>query len=144
MISSTEIKSLALGFGADRCGIANVERFTGAPEGFHPEDIYSKCKSVVVFLKRMPAEAINAENPVVYSHSAHMLYDLLDRIGIKLCLPSQLHVVPRCVPGSCTGRRDGKSETMQGAILYSSFQRLGHLCLCKMPADMLVQKRQNS
>ena len=97
MLSSTEIKSLALGFGADRCGIANVERFTGAPKGFHPEDIYSKCKSVVVFLKRMPAEAINAENPVVYSHSAHMLYDLLDRIGIKLCLAMEkegIHAVP--------------------------------------------------
>jgi epoxyqueuosine reductase len=86
MLTSVEIKSKVLSLGADRCGIASVERYQKAPKGFHPEDIYGKCKSVVVFLKKMPADAINAENPVVYSHSAHTLYNLLDIIGINLCL----------------------------------------------------------
>lgn len=86
ILTSNEIKSITLSLGADQCGIASVERYQDAPDGFHPEDVYSKCKSVVVFLKRMPSEAINAENPVVYSHGAHMLYSLLDNIGINLCL----------------------------------------------------------
>jgi len=62
MVSAEEIRSIALGFGADQCGIASTERFVEAPIGFHPRDIYSKCKSVVVFLKQMPRDVINTEN----------------------------------------------------------------------------------
>jgi epoxyqueuosine reductase len=97
MLTSAEIKLKAIALGADRCGIAGTERFNGAPGGFHPHDIYSKSKSVVVFLKRMPADAINAENPVVYSHSAHTLYSLLDTIALNLCLVLEkegIHAVP--------------------------------------------------
>ena len=42
MLTAEKIKSLALGFGADQCGIADPERFDGAPAGFHPRDVYSK------------------------------------------------------------------------------------------------------
>jgi epoxyqueuosine reductase len=85
MISSDEIKSIALGLGADNCGIASIDRFSSAPEGFKPTDVYSKCKSVVVFLKRMPSEVIMAENPIPYSHTADLLYSALDQIGLNLC-----------------------------------------------------------
>lgn len=84
-MTSHEIKSLALGLGADKCGIAPVERFDDCPEGFHPKDVYGKCRSVVVFLKRMPHAAIQAESPVPYSHTAYQLYLSLDRIGLELC-----------------------------------------------------------
>jgi epoxyqueuosine reductase len=97
VLTAKEIKSITIGLGADQCGIANVERFDGAPDGFHPCDIFSKCKSVVVFLKRMPADAINAKNPVVYSHTANMLYNLLNTIGLDLCLAIEkqgIHAVP--------------------------------------------------
>jgi len=33
---------------------ANIARFENAPEGFHPQNIFSKCKSVIVFIKQMP------------------------------------------------------------------------------------------
>jgi len=39
----------------------------------------------VVFIKQMPPEVINAENPVVYTHTANLLYDALDKIGLNLC-----------------------------------------------------------
>jgi epoxyqueuosine reductase len=97
MITSEEIKSIVLRLGADACGIAGIDRFTYAPEGFRPKDVYSKCKSVVVFLKRMPPEAIMAENPVPYSHTAELLYSALDRIGLNLCPELEkrnIHVVP--------------------------------------------------
>jgi len=84
-LSSLEIKSITSNLGADQCGIAPAERFNGAPRGFHPGDIYDTCRSVIVFIKRMPPEAIRAANPVVYTHTSHMLYDLLDRIGLSLC-----------------------------------------------------------
>lgn len=41
MIDSNEIKKFLYNSGADACGIAPVERFKNAPEGFHPKDIYS-------------------------------------------------------------------------------------------------------
>jgi len=85
MISSEEIKSITINLGADKCGIASTDRFSSAPTGFRPTDIYSKCKSVVVFLKKLPPEVIMVENPVPYTHTAHMLYASLDQIGLNLC-----------------------------------------------------------
>lgn len=97
MITSEEIKSIVINLGADKCGIASIDRFSSAPEGFHPTDIWSKCKSVVVFLKRMPPEVIMAENPVPYSHTADLLYSALDQIGLNICSELEkhnIHVVP--------------------------------------------------
>jgi epoxyqueuosine reductase len=91
MLTSNEIKSLALSLGADRCGIASADRFADAPKGFHPSDIYPKCKSVVVFLKHMPAEVIRTANAVVYTHNASFLYDDLDKIGTALCYELEKH-----------------------------------------------------
>ena len=85
MISPEEIKFLVLDLGADKCGIASSDRFSSAPIGFRPTDIWSKCKSIVVFLKKLPSEVILAENPVTYSHTACLVYSALDQIGMKLC-----------------------------------------------------------
>lgn len=43
------IKEILIKLGADICGIANVERFTNAPSGFYPTDIYKDCKSMLEF-----------------------------------------------------------------------------------------------
>jgi hypothetical protein len=85
MLNASQIKSLALSLGADQCGIASIDRFNGAPGGFHPVDIYNKSRSVVVFLKKMPEEVIRSENPVVYTHTANYLYAFLDKVGLELC-----------------------------------------------------------
>ena len=85
MYTSSEIKSLSLSLGADKCGIASVDRFINAPDGFHPGDIYNRCKSVIVFLIQMPTEIIMASNPIPYSHTAHLIYSKLDKIGLELC-----------------------------------------------------------
>jgi epoxyqueuosine reductase QueG len=97
MLTAEDIKSIALGCGADRCGIAGTERFDKAPKDFHPCEIYSLCKSVVVFLKQLPPEVINAKNPVVYTHAANLLYDALDKIGLNLCYSLEkqgIHTIP--------------------------------------------------
>ena len=60
-MDSTRIKQLAADLGADLCGIATEERFSGAPDGFRPRDIYSKCRSVIVIAKRVPHECVNAD-----------------------------------------------------------------------------------
>jgi len=93
MFTSDALKSMVLSLGADRCGIAPIERFSSAPGGFRPTDIYSKCKSVVVFLKKMPRDVIVAENPIPYSHTAELLYQALDHLGLKLCSELEKHAV---------------------------------------------------
>lgn len=85
MISSNEIKNITSKLGADAFGIANIERFSSSPEGFNPKDVYEKCNSVIVFLKKMPNEAVMPNNPVPYTHAAYLTYSELDRIGLALC-----------------------------------------------------------
>jgi epoxyqueuosine reductase len=94
MLSSEELKNFVISVGADRCGIASVERFSGAPEGFRPTDIYKDCRSVIVFLKQMPPDAIMTSSPIPYTHAAQLLYSELDRIGLSLCRFLQSHQVP--------------------------------------------------
>lgn len=89
MLSSQEVKEIALTLGADVCGISGIGRFSEAPEGFKPTDIWSKAKSVIAFLKRMPKEAIRTENVAVYSHTAYVLYSTLDKLGLDLSLRLQ-------------------------------------------------------
>lgn len=83
MLTSATIKSLILSLGADKCGIAGIDRMTSAPKGFHPTDIWKDSRSVVVFLKRMPDAVIHAENPVPYTVTANLIYNELDRIGLE-------------------------------------------------------------
>jgi epoxyqueuosine reductase len=97
------VKEKALQLGANACGIASVDRFEQAPEGFHPRDIFSSCNSVVVVIKQMPTAAILAENPVPYTHTAYKMYEEMDRISMELCRffqknSSKAVLVPADVP----------------------------------------------
>lgn len=82
---AADVKDAALQLGARACGIADPGRFSGAPEGFRPTDIYPDCRSVVVFLKEMPPDIILQEHPIPYTHAAYQLYGELDRLGMALC-----------------------------------------------------------
>jgi epoxyqueuosine reductase QueG len=79
------IKVMTREFGADFCGIASASSFQDAPEGFRPTDIYSSCKSVVVFAKSFPKEVMFAENCVPYTHTNNFITEYVDRIGMRLC-----------------------------------------------------------
>ena len=84
-MNTETIKAYALELGAQSCGVANIERFNDAPIGFNPKDVFSQCKSVVVFTKQMPIGMIFAENPIPYTHAAYKMYEELDKIAMELC-----------------------------------------------------------
>ncbi|HII98245.1 MAG TPA: epoxyqueuosine reductase, partial [Methanoregula sp.] len=63
-----------------------MERFDGAPEGFHPRDIYSKTGSVLVFAKRVPTEGLYAQNCVPYTHVNTIVTQEVDRLAFSLSL----------------------------------------------------------
>lgn len=63
-----QIKKFILSIGADVCGIANVDRFSETPAGFHPRDIFPDCKSVIVFGIALPKGLTKVEPRLIYSH----------------------------------------------------------------------------
>ena len=86
MITSNEVKNMALGLGAKLCGIAPVERFKEAPNGFHPADIFPKTKSVVVLAKCFPEGPFHANSPVPYTAANDVQLNDVTRITCDLCV----------------------------------------------------------
>lgn len=85
-ITSSAVKKEAGKLGADLCGIAPVSRFSDAPPGFHPVDVYPECRSVIVFGKRLPPALLDATSLLPYSFANDLsrLYQL-DIIAVELC-----------------------------------------------------------
>lgn len=86
MLTADQIKELILKLGADLCGIAPVDRFSAAPKGFHPKDIYQECQSVIVFAKRLPVSCLDAENCVPYTYVNNILTQQVDLLGVEIAL----------------------------------------------------------
>jgi len=84
MISSRTIKKRAIKYGADICGIAPVDRFAGAPKGFHPCDIYPDCRSVVVFAARFPLSTLRAKTNAPYTLVRDKMADKVDWISLHV------------------------------------------------------------
>jgi epoxyqueuosine reductase QueG len=47
-----EVKDFTLECGADLVGVASIDRFDGAPEGFHPTDVMKSTGSVITFARK--------------------------------------------------------------------------------------------
>lgn len=78
-----EIKELIMGLGADVCGIANIDRFSEAPEGFNPRDIFPDCKSVIVFGIALPKGLTKIDPKLIYAHFNRGTYPYIDGIAFK-------------------------------------------------------------
>jgi epoxyqueuosine reductase QueG len=85
-MNNIEIKNAAYESGADICGIASIERFSSAPAGFHPSDIYKDTKSVAVFARRLPKGAVCTGNPLTYSISENIVTDQIRNITYNFSL----------------------------------------------------------
>jgi epoxyqueuosine reductase len=97
LVSSSKVKEIFKSLGADLVGIAPSERFSDAPEGFRPTDIYRHCKSVIVFAKRLPSECLFASNCVPYTRVSDIMEQKVDALGIEASLLLEKHGA-RAVP----------------------------------------------
>jgi epoxyqueuosine reductase QueG len=79
-----DVKALARDLGSDLCGIAPADRFEGAPQGFRPADIYSRCESVLVFARRLPRESLLAESCVAYTHVNTVVNMEVDLLALEI------------------------------------------------------------
>lgn len=89
MINKNEIKEILFNLGADLCGFAPSERFENAPRGFHPQDIYKYCKTVLVFAKRLPTESLLAASCVPYTHINSVVIQEVDYLTYKVSVKLQ-------------------------------------------------------
>ena len=126
MMTANEIKSTALELGADLCGIAPVDRFSSAPKGFHPNDVYSHCQSVLVFAKKLPAESLFASSCIPYTYINRVITEEVD--GLTLTLSRKLEsLAVRNVPVPS----DDPSEYWEADRSYArgilSLRHAGHL-----------------
>lgn len=85
-MTAGEVKQMLISLGADLCGIASVDRFGAAPEGFHPRDVYPQCRSVISFACRVPGTALSCQTPIVYTRVRNSLSDRMDTIALNACI----------------------------------------------------------
>jgi epoxyqueuosine reductase QueG len=97
MIDASLIKETIRGFGADLCGIAPAESFGDVPAGFHPCDIYEKCRSVVVFAKRRPATTLRAISCIPNTLAGSVMKREVDNLAVAIALKMD-EIGVGCVP----------------------------------------------
>ncbi|MBQ8822519.1 MAG: epoxyqueuosine reductase [Lachnospiraceae bacterium] len=85
-MNNKEVKDMMYSLGADLCGVASVDRFEGAPKGFHPLDVLPICKSVISFGVRFPVGALLCDTPVPYTRIRNSLTPKMDAIALNMCI----------------------------------------------------------
>jgi epoxyqueuosine reductase QueG len=92
------IKDLAHSLGADLCGIAPVQRFQGAPKGFHPRDILPQAKAVVVVAKRILEGPFHCVSAIPYTTANDVFLAQVARIVVLLCSAIERRIGAQAVP----------------------------------------------
>lgn len=83
-ISVEDIKTKAYTYGANLCGIASIDRFSEAPKGFHPTDVLSTCKSVIVVASKFLNSSLYAQSTVPYTTVRNELSAKMNGIALHL------------------------------------------------------------
>lgn len=96
-MTNREAKEILFALGAELCGVAGLDRFGGAPAGYHPLDVWPGCRSVVSFAARFPAAALDCRTPVAYTRVRNSITDKLNGIALDFCIEMEKRGV-RCVP----------------------------------------------
>ena len=129
-----QIKDFVLSIGADVCGVANIDRFTHAPAGFHPLDIFPGCRSVVVFGVALPKGLTMVEPRLIYGHFNESTSELADRIAFRAAKEIENFSGSCAVPIPSDGpyeywdpeKREGRGLiSMKHAAVLAGLGRLG-------------------
>ncbi len=115
-----EIRNAILGFGADLCGFAAAERFTEAPKGFQPQDIFPGCQTVIVIAMALPKGLLAVDSRIIYGYFNEMSCPIVDNISFKAAQFLEKNYSQIAVPLPCDAPYDyWNSEKMEGRGLIS-------------------------
>lgn len=84
MISTQEIKKQAISSGADLCGVASIDRFSGLPDISNPAKILPNSNSVIVIAQHFLYSTIESTSSIPYTIIRNHLSREIDRITISL------------------------------------------------------------
>ncbi len=84
-MDSGQVKQRLYDMGADLVGIAGMDRFDDAPEGYHPLDVFPGCRSVVVFAQRFLRATMDCGNTVPYTIVRNLLSSMMDEMSLRFC-----------------------------------------------------------
>lgn len=97
MTDSKSVKELFLSLGADLCGVASLDRFKGAPQGYHPSDVMPSCKSVISFGCRFPVGTLRCASHTPYTHVRNTVSPKMDAMALNFCIEMERRGTV-CVP----------------------------------------------
>lgn len=119
-MSNREIKEIIRSFGADVCGIANINRFVEAPEGFSPIDLYPDCKSVITFGVALSKGLAKVDPHIIYSHYNSLSCVTVDNIAFLSAKKLETLYPCHAVPIPCDSPYEyWDSENLEGRGLMS-------------------------
>ncbi|MBC3798587.1 hypothetical protein [Acetobacterium tundrae] len=78
-----DIKELIASYGADVCGIANINRFGDAPVEFNPSDAFCECQAVIAFGVALPKGLTKVKSRLIYGHFNNEVCRIVDEIAFK-------------------------------------------------------------
>ncbi|MHC1717734.1 MAG: epoxyqueuosine reductase [Acidaminococcaceae bacterium] len=115
-----ELRNAILGFGADLCGFAAIERFTEAPKGFQPHDIFPDCQTVIVIAMALPKGLLAVDSRIIYAHYNDISCPVVDNISFKTAQFLEKTYGQIAVPLPCDGPYEyWNNEKMEGRGLLS-------------------------
>ena len=116
-LKADDVKEIFFSMSADLCGIASIDRFCDAPEGFHPHDVLPSCKSVVVFAKMFPAGALRCNTTVPYTITRNMLSNELDMMSVRFCNVMEQNGIVAVPTGTISHNQyDSKTERWRSIV----------------------------
>lgn len=116
----SKVKQVIFSYGADVCGISNIERFSLAPEGFSPRDIFEECRSVIVFGKALPKGLTKVDSRLIYAHYNSFIRDEVDQIALRGAKFMEETFRAMAVPMPCDSPYEyWEKETLTGKGLIS-------------------------
>ena len=113
------IKETAYQYGADVCGIGNIDRFENAPTGYSPLDLFEQCKSVIAVGIALPQGLYEIAPRLIYSHFNTEVCTILDHIVLKLAKEIEKNFHCLAVPVPCDAPNeywDAERMTAKGLI----------------------------
>ena len=113
------IKGIAYHFGADVCGIGNIDRFENAPEGFSPLDLFEHCKSVIAVGIALPEGLYEVAPRLLYGHFNEEICTALDHLTLKLAKEMEKKYHCLAIPVPCDAPNeywDAEQMTAKGLI----------------------------